>query len=110
MRAHEFLREHTSEQDIQNQLATILTSLHANGIGNITIPQLRKSLEDLGYFVNRQWIQDNSRKLGIVKDVDDSSITLDVETDEPTPEAPDTDADEQKVAQMAKKALSRRKS
>lgn len=109
MRAYEFLREHMDEQDIQTQLTTILTSLHGSGLPRVDIKQVQKSLELAGFFVNIQWIQDSSRQLGIVQDVDDTSITLDVDTDEPTPRVPDAESDEEKVSKMAKKALSRRK-
>jgi hypothetical protein len=110
MRAHEFLKEAGGEAEIQNHLATMLTTLHATGIPSVTIAQVRQSLEDAGYFVNRQWIKSHSEKLGIVKSADDKSITLDVETSEPEPREIDADTDENKVKQMAKSALGRRKS
>lgn len=109
MRAHEFLRESTGEDAIRDELTTLLTTLHASQVPSVSLQQLKKSLQDAGYYVTRKWIQDNAQKLGIVKSVDEETAMLDIETDEPEPTAPETKSDEERVSQMAKKALSRRK-
>jgi hypothetical protein len=110
MRAYHFLTEAGLETSIQDQLSLLLTTLHANDVPNVSIKQIRQSLENAGFYVNRKWIQDNARQLGVVKDVDEQEITLDIETSEPEPEAPEAQDDQKTVEKMAKNALSRRQS
>ena len=109
MRAHEFLTEANQVDSIQEQLALLLTTLHANDVPSVSLKQIRQSLEAAGFWVTKKWIQDSARSVGIVKDVDEKEITLDVETDEPEPEAKDQEeTDKKAVEKMAKKALKRR--
>ena len=109
MRAHEFLNEANNVDNIREQLALLLTTLHANQVPSVSLKQIRQSLESSGFWVTKKWIQDNARNIGIVKDVDEKEISLDVETDDPEPEAKDDQEDQKTVEKMAKKALQRRK-
>ena len=113
MRAHDFLREDDDhEQDIKNQLLTLLTTLHASQVPQVSIKQLQKSLEDEGLYVTTDWILDQVKSIPIVKNSDDSKISLDVEHDTSDKEEA-VDDDEEKnrksVKNMAKNALKKRK-
>ena len=113
MRAHEFLREDDHEQDIKNQLLTLLTTMHASQIPSVSLKQVQQSLEDAGFLVTNKWILDQVKKLPIVKSSNDDEILLDVETDtsdkDESIDTEDATKDVSTVKKMAKKALNKRK-
>jgi hypothetical protein len=109
MKASEiFLEDGTA--DIKSQLITLLTTMHASNIARVGIKALKKSLEPM-YFVTDKWIEDAVKDLPIVKSVNDNEVELDVEhdTSDQTPAAEEPDKSEEKVKNMAKKALKKRK-
>ena len=110
MRAHEFLREEDHEQDMKNQLLTLLTTLHASQVPSISIEQIQQSL---GSFATNQWISDQVKNIPIVKSSNDDEISLDVETDtsdkDTAVDSEDKQKDKSTVKKMAKKALKKRK-
>jgi sorbitol-specific phosphotransferase system component IIBC len=115
MRAHEFLRENDHEQDIKNQLLTILTTLHASQVPTVSVKQIQQSLENAGYFVTNSWISDEAKNITIVKSSTDDEISMDVEKDTSDKDRPISDDEESKkeknkkiVKNMAKKALKKR--
>ena len=112
MRAHEFLRENNREQEIKNQLLTLLTTLHASQVPSISIKSIQQSLEDAGFFTTNKWISDQVKNIPIVKSSNDDEISLDVETDTSDKDTA-VDSEETKdtttVKKMAKKALKKRK-
>ena len=113
MRAHEFLREEDHEQDMKNQLLTLLTTLHASQVPSISIEQIEQSLEKAGFFVTNKWISDQVKNIPIVKSSNDDEISLDVETDtsdkDTAVDSEDKQKDKSTVKKMAKKALKKRK-
>jgi len=115
MRAAEFIPQHIQEDAHEDaiiaQLMTLLTTLHASQVPSISIQQIRKSLEDAGFFVHNKWIRDHVQNIKIVKGVADGKINLDIEDDDEegggaTP--PQEDQGAEKVEKMAKQALGRR--
>lgn len=119
MRAHEFLRENDHEQDIKNQLLTILTTLHASQVPTVSVKQLQKSLENAGYFVTNSWISDEVKNIPIVKSSTDDNISMDVESDDSNDDDDKSvdknddkeskeEANKKIVKNMAKKALKKR--
>ena len=113
MRAHEFLREEDHEQDMKNQLLTLLTTLHASQVPSISIEQIEQSLEKSGFFVTNKCISDQVKNIPIVKSSNDDEISLDVETDtsdkDTAVDSEDKQKDKSTVKKMAKKALKKRK-
>ncbi len=103
------MTENTGEQPIKERLALLLTTLHANEVSSVGLKQIRQSLEAAGYYVTKKWIEMNAKQIGIVKDVDDTRIHLEIESDETEPEAEKPKDEEKTVEKMAKKALQRRK-
>lgn len=110
MRAYEFLFESEYEDQIKNLLMTLLTTQHAENIPTTTIKQLKDSLADSGFTVNKKWIRDQISNVPIVKSVDKDTVVFDLEDSETAPAVgdDDTDKDKRTVSSMAKKALSRR--
>lgn len=99
------------EQMILARLMTLLATLHASKVPSVQVKQLKKSLQDSGFFTTTQWILDHLNNIKIVKDTSDGKVTLDIDRDEPeTPVGePDQDQQKEKVSKMAKQALKRRK-
>ena len=114
MRAFEILQEQTVEQDAQDALITLLTSMHAIGIDQVNINQIIKSLEDQNFFVDIPWIINNVEDMEIVDSdtSDEETIILkDVSGKSAEPQAgkPEQEQDsEQEVNLMAKQALNKR--
>lgn len=98
------------EQEIIVRLMTLLTTLHASKVPSVKVRQLKKSLQDAGFFVTTKWITDHLANINIVKDLSDHTVNFDIDRDEPEKEVgePDQDQAEEKVSKMAKKALGRR--
>jgi hypothetical protein len=114
MRAHEFLTERDHEADARDALITLLTTNHALGINTIGVDQISRSLEDNNFFVDTDWIVNNSKQAAVV-DADASTSSEIVLKTDGASEQPDTqDAqpdlpDQQStVASMAKSALNKR--
>ena len=114
MRAHEFLTEQDHEADARDALITLLTTNHALGINTIGVDQISRSLEDNNFFVDAEWIVNNSKQAAVV-DADASTSSEIVLKTDGASEQPDTqDAqpdlpDQQStVASMAKSALNKR--
>jgi hypothetical protein len=114
MRAFEILQEQTVEQDAQDALITLLTSMHAMGIDKVKVSQVIKSLEDQNFFVDIPWIRENIQDMDIVdaESSDEENIMLkDVSGKSAEPQAgkPEQEQDsEQQVDRMAKQALNKR--
>jgi hypothetical protein len=114
MRAFEILQEQSVEQDAQDALITLLTSMHAMGIAKVKVSQVIKSLEDQNFFMDISWVRENMQDMDIVdaESSDEENIMLnDVSGRSAAPQAgkPEQEQDsEQQVDRMAKHALNKR--
>ena len=109
MRAFDILNENDREDMIRDQVITLLTSAHANNIPDMTLDQLKHSLDASGMAVPNKWLEDTVKSVAVVKSVNKGRIELALdEPSEDQTEAPSKEHEDQTVKGMASKALKRR--
>ena len=109
MRFKDLLKEDDIYDQMVNELMNLVVVYQSNSESEVPIDTLLRSLHDLNYDANKEFVIDTLKSKPFIKNISDDTVYFETENDNDDSEEQDFDKKQDHIADMAQRAIKKNK-